>query len=678
MLHSHAPTGTSPNGKANRCRGGEAAPGDVLGEVAEKGHGQEEGCQLQQPHSNPTGSETFDPCGSSGDSRVDAQPAPSSRKTLDSTHDTNWNKGDRDAVGRALHRDPNGNVFENSHPSGKPDRVWDLVSGTPKKSPSKVKAAAAAVADVDSDAAECPVDVAEMAKREVRSPAVPEKTETEVRPTMTKGWDAYGDECGGCGAAFVNSGGNAEILAESEDNWRQQKEVVSTVSIQQQQQKQQQQQQQQTKRHTVVTTTEHTAGVSQGRCVPVVHTTSSTAAVTSASCTRPVTALSVYLVALYKKVNEAYCRQRRFEAPGPKFNNGFDDKEGHYLVLSGEEILNRYTVQEVLGKGSFGTVVRCYDEKRRENVALKITRHGLSFRTQAKLELDILLKLNVNPHLNQLVVKLLKVFDWQGHLVLVFELLSFNLYHLIKCTRYNGVTLDLVRKFAYQLVQVLYQLEQTKPSPIIHCDVKPENILLKNQNRSGIRLIDFGSACYSNKVIHKYIQSRYYRSPEVILYLEYGTSIDRWSLGCVLAELHTGVPLFDGRTEAAQLARFEAMLGPIPVEMLEASPKLAKFYGTTENGYKLKEQPLPKRSLECVLGVTTGGPRGSRKGTPGHSEESYRQFHDFLSGLLKYRPTERMSCSDALRHPFIEPLWISDQQQQQISRKPPPPPNPPP
>ncbi|EKF38655.1 serine/threonine protein kinase, putative,protein kinase, putative [Trypanosoma cruzi marinkellei] len=681
MVHSHAPTGTSPNVKANRGKGGEAAPGDVLGEPAEKGHEQEEKCHLQQPNSNPTGSGAFDPCSLSGDSRVDAQLAPSPRKTVDSTHDTNGNKGDRDAADKALHRDPNGNGFANSHPSGKPDRVWDVVSGTPLKSPSKVKAAAIAVADVDPDAAASQVDVAEMETREVRGPAVPEKKETEIRPTMTKGWDACGDECGVRGAAFVKSGDNVEIVAESKDNGRKQTEEDSTVSIQQeqeQQQKQQQQQQQQTKRHTVVTTTEHTSGASQGRCVPVVHT-SSVAAVTPANCTRPVTALSVYLVALYKKVNEAYCRQRRFEAPGPKFNNGFDDKEGHYLVLSGEEILNRYTVQEVLGKGSFGTVVRCYDEKRRENVALKITRHGLSFRTQAKLELDILLKLNVNPHLNQLVVKLLKVFDWQGHLVLVFELLSFNLYHLIKCTRYNGVTLDLVRKFAYQLVQVLYQLEQTKPSPIIHCDVKPENILLKNQNRSGIRLIDFGSACYSNKVIHKYIQSRYYRSPEVILYLEYGTAIDRWSLGCVLAELHTGVPLFDGRTEAAQLARFEAMLGPIPVDMLEVSPKLAKFYGATENGYKLKEQPLPRRSLECVLGVTTGGPRGSRKGTPGHSEESYRQFHDFLGGLLKYRPTERMSCSDALRHPFIEPLWISDQQQQQISRKPPPPPpNPPP
>jgi len=373
----------------------------------------------------------------------------------------------------------------------------------------------------------------------------------------------------------------------------------------------------------------------------------------------------MHLVALFKRINAQYCHQRRMELPEPRFNDGYDDSEGHYVVLPGEEILNRYSVQEILGKGSFGTVLRCYDEKRREMVALKITRNGTSFRNQAKLELDILLKLNENPNLYHLVVRLLKVFDWKKHLVLVFELLSFNLYQLIRCTRYNGVSLDLMRKFAYQLVQTLYQLELHKPAPVIHCDLKPENILLRNQNRSGIRLIDFGSACYTNRRIHRYIQSRFYRSPEVILYLDYGTAIDRWSLGCVLVELHTGMPLFDGRTELAQLARFEATLGPLPADLLATSTKTARFYtGDAATGYTLREPPLPRRSLESVIGVTTGGPRGGRKGTPGHDEQSYRDFHDFIVRLLRYRPEERLSCYDALRHPFLAPLFQSDQQQQ--------------
>lgn len=384
------------------------------------------------------------------------------------------------------------------------------------------------------------------------------------------------------------------------------------------------------------------------------------------SYVRPAVALSSRLLDLYKMVNARYCAQRRLESPGPKYNSGYDDKDGHYLFLPGEVIFQRYIAQEVLGKGSFGTVIRGFDQKRSEAVAMKITRRGSSFRSQAKLELDILLRLNENPALNHLVVRLLKVFEWQGHLVLVFELLSFNLYQLIKCTRFNGVSLDLVRKFAYQLTHTLLQLESQKPHPIIHCDLKPENILLRNQNRSGIRLIDFGSACYTAKRFHRYIQSRFYRSPEVILFLEYGTPIDRWSLACVLVELHTGVPLFDGRTEAAQLAKFEATLGSIPAEMVAGSPKANRFYyGTLASDFQLKEPVPERRSLESIIGVTTGGPRGRRLDTPGHDEKSYREFYDFIARFLRYVPEERMSCRDALQHPFLMPLYTSDLQQQQ-------------
>ncbi|CAM42034.1 putative serine/threonine-protein kinase [Leishmania braziliensis MHOM/BR/75/M2904] len=380
---------------------------------------------------------------------------------------------------------------------------------------------------------------------------------------------------------------------------------------------------------------------------------------------RPAIALSVHLLDLYKMVNARYCAQRRLESPGPKYNSGYDDKDGHYLFLPGEVIFQRYIAQEVLGKGSFGTVIRGFDQKRSEAVAMKITRRGSSFRSQAKLELDILLRLNENPALNHLVVRLLKVFEWQGHLVLVFELLSFNLYQLIKCTRFNGVSLDLVRKFAYQLTHTLLQLESQKPQPIIHCDLKPENILLRSQNRSGIRLIDFGSACYAAKRFHRYIQSRFYRSPEVILFLEYGTPIDRWSLACVLVELHTGVPLFDGRTEAAQLAKIEATLGPIPARMVAGSPKANRFYyGNVTSGFQLKEPVPERRTLESIIGVTTGGPRGRRLNTPGHDEQVYRDFHDFIAGFLRYQPEERMNCRDALQHPFLMPLYTSDLQLQ--------------
>lgn len=386
----------------------------------------------------------------------------------------------------------------------------------------------------------------------------------------------------------------------------------------------------------------------------------------SPSLTRPALALSLHVMGLYKQVNARYCQEKRLRGPGPKYNQGYDDKDGHYIVLFGEEILERYTVQEVLGKGSFGTVLRCFDEKYQEPVAMKITRSGHYFYNQAKLEVDILVKLNNNPMLENLVVKLRKVFVWKGHLVLVFELLSFNLYQLIKCTKYNGVSLDLTRKFAYQLLQVLKQNELNRPQ-IIHCDLKPENVLLKDQNRSGIRVIDFGSACYhTGNPRHKYIQSRFYRSPEVILELPYNTAIDRWSLGCVLIEMHVGMPLFPGKTETEQLARFTGVFGPIPEEMLKMSVKKDKFY---ENGV-LKVPPTPEqvKSLEDVIGVMTGGPRGVRKGQPGHDEATYRSFYDLVERLMQFDPAKRISCTDALRHPFLAPILALEQQQQQSSQ----------
>lgn len=58
-----------------------------------------------------------------------------------------------------------------------------------------------------------------------------------------------------------------------------------------------------------------------------------------------------------------------------------------------------------------------------------------------------------------------------------------------------------------------------------------ENVLLKQRGSSSIRIIDFGSSCYVHQRVYTYIQSRFYRSPEVILGLPYGLPIDMWSLG---------------------------------------------------------------------------------------------------------------------------------------------------
>ena len=79
--------------------------------------------------------------------------------------------------------------------------------------------------------------------------------------------------------------------------------------------------------------------------------------------------------------------------------------------------------------------------------------------------------------------------------------------------------------------------------------------------------------------MYTYIQSRFYRSPEVILGLPYSMPIDMWSLGCILAELYTGYPLFPGENEVEQLACIMEIQGLPPQNILEQATRRRLFFG---------------------------------------------------------------------------------------------------
>lgn len=198
----------------------------------------------------------------------------------------------------------------------------------------------------------------------------------------------------------------------------------------------------------------------------------------------------------------------------------------------------RFEILKIIGKGSFGQVVKAFDHMLGQLVALKIVRNEKRFARQALEEIRILEHLRQEDTDNSHnVVHLLEHFTFRNHMCMTFELLSFNLYELIKKNKFHGFSLQLVRKFAHAILQCLDLLYRNR---IIHCDLKPENILLKQTGRSGIKVIDFGSSCYEHQKVYNYVQSRFYRAPEVILGSSYGLSIDMWSLGCILCELVTG------------------------------------------------------------------------------------------------------------------------------------------
>lgn len=147
----------------------------------------------------------------------------------------------------------------------------------------------------------------------------------------------------------------------------------------------------------------------------------------------------------------------------------------------------------------------------------------------------------------------------------------------MRTNQFRGLSLNLIRVVVRQVLDALVVLREAK---IIHCDLKPENILLKGLETGEIKVIDFGSACFENRTVYSYIQSRFYRSPEVVLRFPYTSAIDMWSLGCVAAELFLGLPLFPGASEHDLLSRVIEMLGPPPPAILAKAKHTSKFFRT--------------------------------------------------------------------------------------------------
>ncbi|KAF3914184.1 hypothetical protein ABW21_db0208382 [Orbilia brochopaga] len=258
-------------------------------------------------------------------------------------------------------------------------------------------------------------------------------------------------------------------------------------------------------------------------------------------------------------------------------NFGYDDERGDYNIIMGDHLAYRYEVIDILGKGSFGQVVRCIDHKTGGLVAVKIIRNKKRFHQQALVEVNILQKLREwDPGDKHSLVRFTQSFYFRGHLCISTELLGMNLYEFIKSNDFRGFSLRLIRRFTKQLLSSLILL---KGHRVIHCDLKPENVLLAHPTQSDIKVIDFGSSCLEHEKVYTYIQSRFYRSPEVILGMTYGLPIDMWSLGCILAELYTGYPIFPGENEQEQLACIMEVFGPPEKHLIEKSSRKKLFFG---------------------------------------------------------------------------------------------------
>lgn len=318
--------------------------------------------------------------------------------------------------------------------------------------------------------------------------------------------------------------------------------------------------------------------------------------------------------------------------------DNFDNEKGDYQVTAGDHIAYRYEVLGVLGKGSFGIVMRCRDHKHKEEVALKIIKSKKLFAKQGLVEIRLLqLIKEKDKEENMPVVHLKANFQFRKHLCITFELLHQSLYDYMRLNRFQTQPLPLVRKLALQLLRAL---AFTKKLRIIHCDLKPENILFRSETADSVKVIDFGSACLDNAKLYSYIQSRFYRAPEIVLGTGYNCAIDMWSYGCVLAELARGRPLFPAESERHLLALQMELLGVPPNIVLARSPKKSLFFDSLG-------QPR--------IVVNSRG----RPAYPGSSslqnvlQDWDTEFVDLVSRCLDWNPLTRLNPDDALRHPWL-------------------------
>lgn len=221
----------------------------------------------------------------------------------------------------------------------------------------------------------------------------------------------------------------------------------------------------------------------------------------------------------------------------------------------------------------------------------------------------------------------------------------------------------------------------------------------KGMSEQNIKLIDFGSACFEGQTTHTYIQSRFYRSPEVLIGLPYDSAIDMWSLGCVAAELFLGLPILPGVHEHDQLGRVSEMIADLPTWMLDQGSKASKFFikymSRSDDqdfvipnpiGNRVSPSPKPlhkwriKSQQEYISSLSQSEIRKKgglaklekqpanryfkkkklsdiimHKGQSGQAEEKedLDLFIHFLYGLLDPDPWKRWTAYQAAQHPFI-------------------------
>ncbi|XP_057702063.1 homeodomain-interacting protein kinase 1 isoform X4 [Corythoichthys intestinalis] len=364
----------------------------------------------------------------------------------------------------------------------------------------------------------------------------------------------------------------------------------------------------------------------------------------------------------------------------PTTKSSSSNGEGDYQLVQHEILCSvscSYEVLEFLGRGTFGQVAKCWKRGTNEIVAIKILKNHPSYARQGQIEVGILNRLSAENADEYNFVRSYECFQHKGHTCLVFEMLEQNLYDFLKHSKFSPLPLRHIRPILQQVATALMKL---KSLGLIHADLKPENIMLVDPLRQPyrVKVIDFGSASHVSKAVcSTYLQSRYYRAPEIILGLPFCEAIDMWSLGCVIAELFLGWPLYPGASEYDQI-RYISQTQGLPAEyLLSAGTKTSRFFNRgpdasyplwrlktpseheMEMGIKSKE--ARKYIFNCLDDMMQVNLSSHLEGTDMLAEKAdRREFIDLLKRMLRLDADKRITPTKTLGHPFVTMSHLMD------------------
>lgn len=290
-----------------------------------------------------------------------------------------------------------------------------------------------------------------------------------------------------------------------------------------------------------------------------------------------------------------------------------------------DEKSKRYEKIEFLGEGQFATVYKARDIVKDRIVAVKKIKLGTREETADGINRTALREIKLLQELNHPnIIGLLDVFGQKSNVSLVFDFMDTDLEIIIKD---NSIVLTPPHIKTYVL-QTLKGLEYLHANWILHRDMKPNNLLI---NKDGVlKLGDFGLAKFfgsPNRIYTHQVVTRWYRCPELLFGARnYGTGVDIWAVGCILAELLMRFPFLPGDTDLDQLSKIFQCLGTPSKQdwpSMEYLPDFVQF------------KPCVGTPLKDIFIAASD------------------DLLDMLQCMLKMDPLQRITAADALKKPYF-------------------------